>query len=216
MIGGCAKFPDNGGAASDRRLIFTMTVAREINPNFVYIVALNPSVDPNPTVEGPIPVVGPPWGNGFVAGNVKLFVRWDPLTSPNFIIYRFRDQELIEFFQIGVPVNYEDVPDGGKTLRFELDLDQIADSTDQAPLLQSVQVNFLTMDKVPTGTTPVTKFFDSLGDTRLPSEIDDWVLIPLRTTGVYDDTRFGGIEPENDVQDPDLDITYWSVEVREQ
>jgi hypothetical protein len=222
---GCAKFPKNGSGALTKRLTFTMTVAGEINPNFIYIIALRPSNDVNPTTDGPKPVVGPPWGNGFVSGNATYFVRWDPLTSPAYILYKFQpgtdtgdpnNADLTQFAQVGTPIAFQDVPNGGRTIQFELDLSQIADSVDAANLFQSLQVNFLTMDKAPTGTTPVNKALDAIGDSRLPSQINDWLTIPLRTTGVFDNNHFSQIEPTGDVQDPDLDISDFSIEVRTQ
>src|SRR5688500_14526164 len=66
FLGSCAKFPAGSGGTGTARLIFEMEMDGAINPNFVYIVAMNPSTEDNPTTEGPIPVIAPPWGNGFV------------------------------------------------------------------------------------------------------------------------------------------------------
>ncbi|HMS55676.1 MAG TPA: hypothetical protein PKA27_09780 [Fimbriimonadaceae bacterium] len=211
VVSGCAKLPDVGTGGTSKRLIFTLTVQGEIKSNYVYVIALRPSQELNPTTQGPIPVIAPPWGNGFVAGNCTHFVRWDPAQSPRYILYQFRDTNLIDFFQLGVPINYVDVTPGGKVLKFELNLDQIAPVNPE--LIQSVQVNFLTMDRVPSGTGG-TKNWDALGDGRLPSEINEYITIPLRTSGVYDNTRFGDLEPSNDAPDPDLEITDFEVEVR--
>lgn len=214
LVGGCARFPANGASSQTKRLVFSMTVSRQINPNYVYIIAMNASTDPNPTEQGPIPITDFPWGNGFVAGTVDVFVRWDPLTSPNYLIYRFRDSNMVQYVQVGVPITFDPVPTGGKTLRFELDLNQIASSVDEAKLLQSLQVNFLTMDRVPTGQDSGGKVFDALGDTQSATGINDFVVIPLDRAGVYTNQRFNNLEPTGDTPDPDLDITDWSIEVR--
>jgi hypothetical protein len=214
LLSGCARFPADPGVPDVARLTFRMTVDREINPNFVYIVALRPSTDRNPIDQGPVPVVAPPWGNGFVAGSATHFVRWDPLQSPNYVLYRFRDQTLNEWFQIGVPINWIDVEPQGRTLVFEIDLAQLAPSPAEALLLESLQVNFLTMDRVPQGTLGGQKRWDALGNSLLPSEVNQWVTIPLRTSGVYDNARFNALEPRGDTPDPDLDIVDWSIEVR--
>lgn len=215
LVAGCAKFPSDGSAIGTKRLVFTMTTAGPISPNYVYIIAMNASTDANPTEQGPIPIISEPWGNGFVAGTVDVFVRWDPLTSPNYLIYRFRDANQIQFLQVGVPINFDAVPSGGKTLRFELDLNQIAASVAEAPLLQSLQVNFLTMDRVPQGTDPNGKTYDALGNTQSPTGINDFVVIPLDRTGVYNNARFNNLEPAGDTPEPNLDITDWSIEVRQ-
>jgi hypothetical protein len=209
---GCARFPANGGGQTTR-VIFTMTTAEPINPNYVYLVAIHPSVDVNPTTQGPVPVISQPWGNGFVAGTVDLFVRWDPLTSPNYLIYRFQDVNLTQFIQVGVPINSIPVNTGDNRIQFELDINQIASNEAQVPLLQSLQVNFLTMNRVPQGSDPGSKVYDALGDTQDPAHINDFVEIPL-LAGTYDNARFANMEPAGDTPDPALDITNWSVEVR--
>jgi hypothetical protein len=212
----CAKFPANGVGTSTKRVIFTMTTAAPINPNYVYIVAIHASEDVNPTTQGPIPIISQPWGNGFVAGTVDLFVRWDPLTSPNYLIYRFQDVNLTQYIQVGVPINSTPVNTGDNKIQFELDINQIASSVPQAALLKSLQVNFLTMNRVPQGTDPGSKVYDALGNTQDPTQINDFVVIPLDQPGVFNNARFSNLEPTGDTPDPALDITDWSVEVRSQ
>lgn len=215
MMAGCAKLPDAGVGAAGTRLAFTITLAREVNPNYVYIVALRPSEDDNPVEQGPIPVIAPPWGNGFVAGTVTHFVSWSNVQSPRYLLYRFRDAGLIDYFAIGAPVNYVDVLPGGKVLRFEIDLTQIAPDAATAERYQSLQLNILTNDRIPQGAAG-NKVWDALGDGRLPSEINTPITISLRTSGTYDNVRFQDLEPNGDVADPDLDIVDWKVEVRRQ
>src|SRR5436305_112322 len=72
LLTGCARSP--GGAAGQplRQLLLQMTVAGRIQPNLFYFIALDISGDQS---KGPLPVVGPPWGNGFVTGSVTHFVR---------------------------------------------------------------------------------------------------------------------------------------------
>lgn len=212
----CAKFPANGSATSTTRVTFTMTTAAPINPNYVYIFAIHASEDTNPTTQGPVPVISQPWGNGFVAGTVDLFVRWDPLTSPNYLIYRFQDVNLTQFVQVGVPINSTPVNSGDNTISFELDLNQIASSVAEAPLLQSMQVNFLTMNVVPQGSFSGSKIYDALGNTLDPTQINDYIVVPLKQPGTYDNNFYGDLEPTGDCPDPALDITNFSVQVATQ
>src|SRR5687768_7325443 len=163
LLGSCARFPAGTGGTGTARLIFEMEMDGAINPNFVYIVAMNPSTEDNPTTEGPIPVIAPPWGNGFVEGGVTHFVRWDTSQSPHFLIFRFRDAQLIEFFETGVPVNFLEVEPGERIIRFEIELTQIATDLAEAQTFRTLQVNFLTMDNVPQGTSG-DKVWDALGD----------------------------------------------------
>jgi len=114
-----------------------------------------------------------------------------------------------------VPINSTPVNTGDNTISFELDINQIAANQSQVPLLQSMQVNFLTMNRVPQGSDSGSKIYDALGDTQDPTQINDYVVIPLQA-GVYNNARFANLEPTNDTPDPALDISDWSVEVRTQ
>lgn len=211
LLSGCAKFPDTTTSVGPR-LVFTLNVNGQINSNYVYIFALNPVDTANQTTTGPIPVIASPWGNGFVAGNCRYFVKWDPTTSPRYTIYKFQDAQLTQYFAIGSPLNTVDVPTGGKQLKFEIALSQIADSPAQAGTYQTLQLNYLTMNKVPQGTDS-GKAWDALGDGNSPSGINQWVNIPLTSSSLYNNQRFNNLEPSGDVADPDLDIIDWSVQV---
>jgi hypothetical protein len=211
-ISGCARYPESGGGPGSKRLIFTMQLAEAVNPNYVYIVALNPSTETNPTAQGPLPVIAPPWGNGFVSGTATHFVRWDSFQSPRYQLYRFNNPTLIEYFPVGVPIDDLEVLPGGRQIKFTLELSQIANGVDPS-LLKSLQVNFLTMNVVPQGNTG-DKVWDALGDGRTPSGINEFVTIPLTGTGIYNNARFLDFEPNGDVVDPSLDIVDWVVEVR--
>ncbi|HLK13632.1 MAG TPA: hypothetical protein VKT78_02405 [Fimbriimonadaceae bacterium] len=217
LVGGCAKFPTSSTGATTKRITFTMTIAGGLNPNYVYIVALNPSVEVNPTTTGPVPVVAAPWGNGFVAGGCTYFVQWIPSQSPDYGIFKFTDSTLNNFVQTGVPVTYVDPQSGGHVLNFTIDLSQIADSADTANQYQSLQVNFLTMDRTPRGSSGGSKNWDAIGDGNNPGQINDYLTIPLRTDGTYNNAFYSGIEPTGDVVsdgDPALDITDFSVQVQ--
>jgi len=209
---GCARYPESGGGAGGKRLIFTLKLAADVNPNYVYIIALNPSTEVNPTVQGPIPVIAPPWGNGFVAGTATHFVRWDSFQSPRYQLYAFQNAQLIEFVPIGVPIDYVEVTPGSRQLKFTLELSQFAGGNPPGDL-KSLQVNFLTMNVVPQGSGG-DKVWDALGDGRTPGGINEYIKIPLTGSGLYDNARFLNFEPNGDVVDPALDIVDWSIEVR--
>ena len=211
VAGGCAKWPDTGGGADGLRLTFTLKVGAEIDPNYVYIVAVNPSTDETPVVQGPIPVIAPPWGNGFVSGTSTHFVLYDGFQSPPIQVYRFNNPNLLEYFAIGVPANEDPVLPESRQIRFEIELSQIAGGSLPEDL-KSIQINFLTMNVVPQGAGG-DKVWDALGDGNLPSQINDYVTIPLRT-GIYNNASFQFREPNNDCIVPALDIVDWQVEIR--
>jgi hypothetical protein len=232
-LAGCAKFPSSGGPSSNTRVTFSMTVDGEINPNRIYIVAIRWSKQTPPHGStGPIPVIAPPWGNGFVAGRANVFVQYDPLqgSAHPFVVYRFRDPVpdnsdpvsgqvyLSQWDRTDYPVSFVDVEPGTKTLRFTLDMSQIAENVGDIPLIQELQVNFLTMDRIPQGSDTGSKTYEGLGDTNLPSGINEWVTFPVTRDGTYNNSTGinAGLEPRGDVPEPDLDIVDWQIEVRRQ
>lgn len=221
LVTGCAKFPDSPNGNVGARLTFTLVVDGKIRSGaeagssglpYVYMVALRFSNDANPTTQGPIPVIAPPWGNGFVAGNATHYVWWNPLTSPRYGVFQFVDPLLNNSLLLGAPADFEEVATGAKRIKFTLQLNQLYPDQAAREALRSMQVNFLTMDRIPNGGTD--KFWDALGDGRLPNEINDFILISLRQNGTYNNSRSGLIEPSGDVPDPDLDLVDWQIEVQ--
>jgi len=220
LLAGCAKFPGTADTVGTR-VVLSMKVDGRIRfgtesgqsgSPYIYIFALNPSEQDNPTNQGPIPVIAPPWGNGFVAGSCTHFVLWDPASSSPFTLYKFTNADLTQWSAVGVPINATLTQVGDAELRLEIALSQLAPSLADSQKFRSLQVNFLTMDRVPqTGTT---KFWDALGDSTSVSTVNSWVTIPLRSSATFDNNRSGQIEPRGDQVDPDLDLIDWSVEVR--
>lgn len=217
-LAACAKYPDSGGSAHTKRLIFSMKVDGKIRTGleqgesglpYVYLVALRLSTLADPTDLGPIPVVQPS-GNGFVAGNATHFILFDPLASPNYQIWKFRDKNLNEYFQTGIPVQYDQFRLGDNHLRFEVDLSQLVPA-DEVDSIQSIQANFLTMNN--RNTSGGGRVWDALGDRRIPSEINSYFSFRMNTSRTYDNATTQ-LEPQGDAVDPDLDITDWSIEVR--
>lgn len=218
----CAKFPDSSADVGDTRILFSMTVSGQIRSDYVYIVAIRVSNDLNPTGTGPQPVVTYPSANGFVAGGATHFVRWDPLQSRSYTLYRFSDPSdgtttdgLTSYVAVGIPITQTDVTEGSRKISFELSTRQLADTVATASALQSVRVNFLTMNRIALESGS-GRVFDGLGDTRTVNEINTYFQFPINTSGTYSNARQAELEPTGDVQDPDLDISDWSVEVRRQ
>ena len=225
MTAACAKFPPNA-ARESTRLIFTMTVAGEIRDNYIYMVALRPSpnVNPNPA-DGPLAVIQRPWGNGLVAGNASHYVLYDVTqAAAPYTIYKFQLIDPVNYVgdlsnigsQIGIPISFSDVPPGSKTIQFEILLSYLEPNPSTEATLQTLQVNFLTMNRRPTGDDPGTKVWDALGDNNLPSEINTYLNLPLNHSDTYNNTNhpvIGIQEVEGDTPDPDLDIVNWQVEI---
>lgn len=222
-LSSCAKFPAGGGG-QNTHLRFHMEVAGHIKNgptelvNYIYMVAINPSTDPSPITQGPVPVIAFPWGNGFVAGNATHFIRYDFAQASPYSIWRFATPDLLAYGNTGSPVIVVPVAENGNTIEFEVDMSQILPNGVTDPsTLQSIQVNFLTMDRAPRDNDPGPKIWDALGDARNPSTISFWVNIPLNVSRRYQNSDLSGFEqePSGDVSpnDPDLDIVNWWVDV---
>lgn len=209
----CARYPASGTGVGGTRLSFSIKMAAALNPNYVYIVAFNPSRDINPTTQGPIAVVAPPWGNGFVAGTATYFVRWDPTQSPRYLLYNFTDSTMLNYVTVGSPVSYTDVPSGGTTLQFDLNLAQILPTGSTESDYPTLQMNILTMDRVPQGSFGGSKVWDALGDGTNITTANQWINLDLRTASLYTNSRFSNLEPTGDVADPALDIADFSVQI---
>ena len=200
MCLGCAKFPTVASSDFTKRLVFTMTVDTQLRTGleeggsglpYVYIIALRLSTDANPIDDGPLPVVVP-GGNGFVAGNATHYILWNPLASPSYQIWQFQDATLEISFQTGVPISSLPISQGDRTLQFEIDLGQLVLPAD-VDLYKSVQVNFLTMNS--TATSGGGRLWDALGDGRIPTEINNYFLLPLNSADTYSNTNTGSNEP---------------------
>jgi hypothetical protein len=215
LLPGCAKYPDVATPSTGARIQFRMRTdgplrGAESGLPYVYIVAINLSTDVAPTGEGPIPVVAP-GGNGFVAGEATHYVIWNPLTSPQFQIFRFRDQTLNEWTLIGTPVNFVNPDPGANILAFELDMSQLVPASDVS-LYKSAQINFLTMNN--TNTSGGGRLWDALGDGRVITQVNSPVTVRLDVDRIYNNSTEPNTEPTGDVSDPALDIADWTVEVQ--
>lgn len=214
---GCAKFPAMSGT-QNAHLIFTMTVAGHIQDGsqngeapYIYIIAVNPSTDLFPTSTGPQPVIQPA-GNGFVAGGATHFIQYALGQVSPYTVYMFTDSSLSAWGATGVPISNTTT---NNKIQFEIDLSQIKPSgVSDVSTLQSVQVNFLTMNRRLQGGDTGTKIWDALGNSGDPNSINDYVRIPLTSSRIYTNSDFQDLEPQGDCPDPDLDIIDWSVEVR--
>lgn len=217
LIAGCAKFPNTGTIGATKRLLVRMTVNGQLRTGvggsglpYVYVVAINPSTEATPTTAGPIPIVIPA-GNGIVDGTVTHFILWNPLSSPQYQIYKFRDATLNEYFPTGIPVNFTPTNQGDREIAFEIDLSQIVPAAD-VPNLQSVQLNFLSMNNI--NTSGGGRQWDAHGDANQITQINSPVTIRLNSSQTYTNQTQIIREPQGDTADPDLDIIDWSVEVR--
>ncbi|HOP79159.1 MAG TPA: hypothetical protein PLZ21_01200 [Armatimonadota bacterium] len=205
---GCARSPEDATPTTGTRLIFTMTVAGQINPNYHYYVAIDTS---GTTTPGPLPVVGPPWGNGWGTGNLTHYVVHDSSQPQGYLLYRISGPDLLFSNPVGPPISFIRPSPGSNYLQFTLDLGQLATDDMPAADIDLINVNFITTDIIPVDPNyPGPKYYDALGDRG-----NDFISFSVRTSQVYSNDLLQIEEPGDvPVNFSDLDIVDWSVEVQ--
>ena len=226
---GCAKSPAGTSSGTGPQLLISMTVAGSIRPDYFYFVLFNNANDTSGT-NGPIPVVASPWGNGFAAGRtadagLTHFVRVDASQPQGgYGVYAIVPGSDLRTFQyLGAPLQETT---GSNTIQFRIPLSQLGTTAVPAGGIQNLQINFLATNTIPTDPNyGGTKFFDALGDARQPGGINNYITISTTQSAIYQNSD-KLLEPSGDVteagngvfrpvNDPDLDITDWRVEVRD-
>jgi hypothetical protein len=203
-----------------------MTVSGTINPNYFYFVIFN-NINDSHGVNGPDPVIAPPWGNGFVAGAATSYVEYTP-TQPGdgYLLYKFTDSTLQQSSAVSAPSQDTPVQSGGNTIQFQIPISDLATSTLSASQTKYIQVNFIATNRIPVNpedTSP--KEFDALGDTHPGTgQLNDYITIPTNESNSFSSSSTGD-EPVGDeevtngsggyspVNDPNVDISAWSIQV---
>jgi hypothetical protein len=211
LVAGCARTPGGAAGLPPRQIILQMTTESPLLPDRFYFLALDFSNDES---RGPIPVFGPPWGNGWGSGSITHYVR---IRGNQAEVYRILPgTNLLQSEFLGRPFDFR-LPIGGNTVTVTLDLETLAPRTSG---ISQVNVNYITTDRVdvdPRFTGP--KLLDAFGvdGTR-------YLPIPIRTSRVFTNLDFTTpVEPRGDVllvpdrlpaASSDLDIVDWRIEVR--
>ncbi|MDO8585965.1 MAG: S8 family peptidase [Armatimonadota bacterium] len=191
------------------RLVCEVRVAGVINPNCFYYVAIDNDGDPN---DGPEAVIGPPWGNGWGRASITHYVQYDTsIPQGGYGLFRIPDPDLLGKIYLGPPLNSIIPGPGGNTLRFALDLDDLAlpPQTD-GDQIRTLDINLIATDVVPVDPSFVgPRQWDALGDHSSSA----FLRLDITPGRVISNTT-EGLEPEGDVSNPDLDIVDWSIEVQ--
>ena len=236
-VAGCARAPS--GAVTGRRIIVTLTFDDSVKGLFQYFFLIRNANDPS-GVNGPVPVIAPPYLNGFATGinsasaaftdfvEYSTAQRAQPLSgyalyhvplgingNPNNNIFQFRGEP-----DVAHP------PNGGKTISFELRMASIQPSPGEADPNNGQSPQFLQINVVATTTTPIdpqtvdpTKFLDAFGD-QSAGVFTAFATIDLRTANTYISNNIPGdprYEPSNDtwphLSDPAIELVQWTVQV---
>ena len=238
---GCAKFPASG-TSGFTAITFTFKVAGKINTTvdsdpstyYIYDIAVNATSDPNPSPSlAPTPVINSSSPNGRVGGSPTHFVEFNslnPTSSNPFMLYRFAKSSevpnpndpsnpinLAVYSQSrrGQIINYTTPQNGGdpQTLSFTIYTNQLADTDAEAKLLQTLQVNILTMTR-PANQGSGSRVIDALGNTTSLATLNNYIQVNLLQSGSY--TNSTGFEPTGDTYggtDPDVDIVDYTITV---
>jgi hypothetical protein len=215
MAAGCARTPAGAVRAPARQLVLELTVAGRIQSNLQYYLALDLDADPN---TGPLPVVGPPWGNGWGTGMITHYV---VIRGGQALVFRFRpDTNLLETEPLGRPFDFRPpTPAAPGRVAVTLDLDTLVPPTTELP---TFTYNILTTDITPLDPQfPGPKLVDGFGRSG-----NQFVTLSALQNRVFANGDLSPpVEAPDDVfrapelaaaNSPDLDIVDWRVEVRRQ
>lgn len=214
LSSGCARFPANPTPGGVARVIVELRLDGRVKPEYLYFAIINFSND-SFGAEGPLPVVQPPWGNGFAAGAFTHFVLYSGVRGGYGL---FQGSPLITLdasIPLGPPSSFEPVGTDSRILRFEVDLTQFIPDVDDARAMRFAQVNLMCADRAPIDPhDQASRFWEAFGDGRSPADLSRFITIRLDQNRIYRNVDFAQLEPSGDVPDPDLDLIDWSIEVR--
>jgi hypothetical protein len=236
---GCARAPH--GAGEGVRLAVSLRFNGPVNDTYHYYFLVRNAADPSGQ-NGPIPVILPPYLNGFATGlNAASaaftdFVEYSraqrqPTTS-GFGLYHLPDgvngdPNRNVFAARGEP-EYTEAVAGGNTLRFELDLSRLQPASGEPDPNNGELPRYLQVNVVATTTTPTDpivadprKYVDAFGEQRLGSgSFNQYLTIDTGQNRLYESTTVAGdpsFEPEHDTYpsdlDPGVDLVYWSIRI---
>jgi hypothetical protein len=229
--GSCAKFPANTNG-NFTAITFTFKVAGQINVTapFIYDVAITASPLANPvTTYAPLPTINSSNPNGRVAGSPNFFIEFNsqnPSASLPFSLYRFalsteikNPNDPLNPVNLaawapsvrGQIFNFTTPQTGGdpSTLSFTVYTNELADTDAEAQLLQSLQVNILTMTRL-SNQGSGARVIDALGNSSTVSGLNQFLVVDLRYNSTYSNATtqlepigdtFGGTEPDVDISD---------------
>ena len=204
-MNGCARTPAGVTAAVTRELLVQITFRDLIDLNKHYFFAIDTTGDAS---QGPVPVVGPPWGNGWGAGRITYYVEVDNAQPGFFGLYSFAPgSNLLAPTYLGRPLAADPVQDTN-TISFTLDLNALATPMGAPPT--EINFNIIATDRIPLNPNdPGPKLVDALGPLG-----NNYVNVNVAADQIY--RNADSVEPEQagDVADPSIDIVDWQVEVR--
>ncbi len=236
-LAGCARAPSSAGAGV--RLAVAVRMNGPVNEYYHYYVLIRNGADPSGQ-NGPIPVILPPYLNGFATGQnaatpgftdfVEFCRGQRQPTASGYGLYHIPDglngdPNRNVYAARGEP-EYTLPPGGGNLLQFELDLARLQPAAGEpdpnlGQLPRYLQVNILATTTTPTdpAVPDPDKYVDAMGEQTLGSgSFNTYITVDTMTARVYESSSspgYPGYEPLHDTypadRDPAVDIAYWSI-----
>jgi len=229
----CAKVPPldpNNLPPKLLRVTFTLrgqVQSADSGQPYYYFVLINRTDDF--ASGGPAPVVDRPWGNGFGAPSTadgQGFVGFVSINyrGPGYQVFSCKDSAGVLhnpvdgiFTPLGLPFQSSPLFVGARTISFQLDLNTLPN-----PTTRYVQLNIIATNNLPQGADDAPKLWDALGDGRATGTLNQFLVIDTQQNQLRNNTEDRREPTENDVRDhvrsvvddPNLDIVDWEVELR--
>ena len=222
LFTGCAMSPDEKEKTGSQ-LIVTFYVKGKININERdehnllrnYFIAIN--CDNSDGTYGPLPVVYKSsgaygWGNGWGTSSqatsslgITSFLEYNQANSQGNFYEIIPETQLRQYSQPITPTSCE-LTDDGKGIRAIFDYSLIESSFVSAENIKKLQINIITNNLIISNTTESTpgRRFDALGTSTSEGFVD---VIANRSY------TYSGSDEEGDVDDEDLDITKWTIQI---
>jgi hypothetical protein len=197
----CAKSPPGTSNGVGTQIVVTVRVAGEIRPDYFYSVLFNiNNTAGQGGLTGPVPVVAPPYYNGFAVGAFDDYVEYNgSLPNNGYELFSILS-DLQTPVPLGKPISVTAVPDSGNTIQFSIALSQLATTAIPVGNIQNLEINIIATNVVPVASdTPVSKNFDALGN-PFTGGVNDFITITnLTTPATYDNAGSATPEAAGDV-----------------
>ncbi len=199
IIHGCARYPELAKPPGINRLTVKFEVAGELKPEAYYFIAFD---DDDDALDGPLPAVVRPFGNGWGTGS---FTRFIEIHLGRATLYEVNPQDPYQPVLIGYPIGFEL---GARGVSVTVDMDTFF----RNGIPSAIDFNIIAVDEIILNPDyQGIRSYDALGPRG-----NDYVTIPLRATAEYRNGQGFIREISGDAVPADadhLDIVDWSISV---
>lgn len=198
-IYGCARYPEMAKPAGINRLTVKFEVAGEIKAEVYYFIAFDDDEDP---LDGPLPAVVRPFGNGWGTGS---FTRFIEIHLGRATLYEVNPNDPYQPVFIGYPIEFEQRANSASVT---VDMDTFF----RNGIPNAIDLNIIAVDEIILNPNyEGIRSYDAFGPRG-----NDYVTISLRATADYRNGQGFIREIAGDAVPAGadhLDITDWSVSV---